>query len=79
MIKFVTSLVLSLFKPTDISISLNGSSILFTKEGDVKITASRSLIENGKYVFTNCTEEQISYILYSKETECLQQLEEETL
>lgn len=79
MFKFILSYLISIVKPIDVTLTINGCHFTFSKEGDIRIIASRNLIENGKYIFTNCSNEQIEYILYSKESECFQQLEEETL
>ena len=78
MIKLIVTYIMSLIKPTDIIIKLNGSEIKFKKEGDIEIKAGRNFINNSKYNFINCTEEEIKEILYRRE-ECLEQLEEETL
>jgi hypothetical protein len=75
---FIISYIKSLIKPTDISLTLNGSQITFTKEGDIKLLASRNLDIRGKYIFENCTDNEIEAELY-KEPSCLEQLEEEIL
>ncbi len=63
MLKLLYTYIKSLFTPTDITLTLNGSQLTFTKEGDVKLKASRNLIVNGKHIFENCTPEQIKEVL----------------
>lgn len=68
MFKLIYAYIKSLFTPTDITLILNGSQLTFTKEGDVKLVASRNLIINGKYIFQNCSKEEIDNIMFHKET-----------
>lgn len=68
MFKLIYAYIKSLFTPTDITLILNGSQLTFTKEGDVKLVASRNLIINGKYIFQNCSKEEIDNIMFYKET-----------
>lgn len=77
MFKLLGAIIISTIIPIDIAIKFNGSKIVFTKEGDIIIEAARSIIENGKYHFTNCTALQIHNILYRQEIECLQPSDEE--
>jgi hypothetical protein len=76
--RLLISYIKSLFTPTDITLTLNGSQLTFTKEGDVKLAASRSLITEGKYIFLNGKPEEIDNILFNNNL-CLEQLEEEIL
>lgn len=62
MVRFLYSLLRSIITPTDVTILCNGSSITFTKEGDLLITASRHSIHRGKYIFHNCSDEEIHAI-----------------
>lgn len=78
MIKLLYTYIKSLFTPTDITLTLNGSKLTFTKEGDIKVAASRNYVVNSKYIFQNCTKEEIDNILFNNNL-CLEQLEEETL
>ena len=64
MLNFIYTYIQSLFKPTDIILKLNGSIFIFTKEGDIQIKTSRNYIINSKYIFQNCTEEEIKTILF---------------
>ena len=79
MLKLLYTYIKSLFTPTDIKLTLNGSQLTFTKEGDIKLAASRNYIVKSKYLFQNCTDEEITNILFNKETQCLEQLDLETL
>jgi len=65
MIKLLYTYIKSLFTPTDITLTLNGSQLTFTKEGDIKLAASRNCIVNGKYIFQNCTDREIKNIMIS--------------
>jgi hypothetical protein len=78
MIEFIYTYIKSLFIPTDIIISLNSSQIIFTREGDIRILPSRNIDTRGKYIFQNCTDEDINNIMY-EDNLCLEQLEEEIL
>lgn len=62
MLKLLYTYIKSLFIPTDITLTLNGSQLTFTKEGDIKLAASRNLITQAKYIFQNCTDEDIKVI-----------------
>lgn len=68
MIKLIYTYIKSLFTPTDITLTLNGSHFTFTKEGDVKVTG-RSFIMQTKYIFENCSDSYIKEILFSKNKE----------
>ena len=71
--------IIGLFNVKDIVLTINGSKIVFTKEGDIQLYASRNLDIRGKYIFQNCSDSQITNIMYGEQTQCMEQLEEETL
>ncbi len=73
--KLIYTYIKSLFIPTDITLILNGSQLTFTKEGDVKLVASRNLITNGKYIFQNCSQEEINNIIFIPKELCLERPE----
>lgn len=75
MFKLIYTYIKSLFIPTDITLILNGSQLTFTKEGDVKLVASRNLITKGKYIFQNCTKEEINNVMFTPKELCLEQPE----
>lgn len=67
MIKLLYTYIKSLFTPTDIILTLNGSQLTFNKEGDIRLVASRNLITNGKYIFLNGKEEDIKKVMFDKD------------
>lgn len=69
MFKLLYTYIKSLFTPTDITLTLNGSHFIFTKEGDVKLTVSRNLNMQAKHIFENCSDVAIKEILFSKSKE----------
>jgi hypothetical protein len=79
MLKLLYTYIKSLFIPTDITLILNGSQLTFTKEGDIKLAASRSVITKGKYIFLNGNQKDINNIMFNKGEICLEQLDLETL
>ena len=78
MLKLIYTYIKSLFTPTDITLTLNGSQLIFTKEGDVKVTG-RSFIMQTKYIFENCSDSYIEKRMldpnYQMEELCLEQSE----
>lgn len=76
MLKLIYTYIKSLFTPTNITLTLNGSQLTFTKEGDIRLKASRNLIINGKYIFENCSDEAIKEIMFNSK---LNQMEEPCL
>ena len=75
MIHFIYTYIRSLFTPTDIILTLNSSQVIFTKEGDIRLLPSRNLDSKAKYIFQNCTDEEINEIMFTKKELCLEQLE----
>ena len=78
MIKFIYTYIKSLFIPTDIILTLNSSTIIFTKEGDIRILPSRNIDIRAKYMFQNCNDEDITKIMM-EDSLCLEQSEKVTL
>jgi hypothetical protein len=69
MFKLLYTYIKSLFTSTDITLTLNGSQLTFTKEGDVKLTVSRNLNMQAKHIFENCSDAAIKEILFSENKE----------
>lgn len=73
LIRVVYSLV-TLIKVKEVSeskltLSINGSTISFTRGGDIEVNAARNLITTYQYSFQNCSPEFIEEILTQAEEE----------